>query len=119
MDIRDIYWHDSVILNILIDRKSPGKIDTIQFEVDWQDIGLKKIVFEDIFWAKLDLNMGMIVQECFDSAYIANDDDLDVVKFYKKLGNFPIPMGLMCYVLKLLSTGSEIKILCRGFKLID
>lgn len=63
------HWHDSEIRSISIDRKNPGINDTIIFDMDWYERGSGILIFEDI------------APECVDSAFIADDNDSDLIAF--------------------------------------
>ncbi|TCC96388.1 hypothetical protein [Pedobacter psychroterrae] len=116
MKFEEYYWHGSEIRNIEIDRRQPGENDTISFEIDWSDSGEGKLIFEDVYWTKLNLNFGIVAPECIDLAFVSTDDDSDLIAFYKLWGNRINDIKLTCYVIKTLSTGSEIKIIAKGFK---
>lgn len=75
MEFNDFYWHDAVIKNIQIDRKNPGKKDTILFEIVRQNGKMNKIVFDEVFFSKMTLGFGVVADECIDTAYVAPNDD--------------------------------------------
>lgn len=119
MKFDDYYWHESEIISIEIDRTKPGERDTILFNINWNESGQSKLIFEDVYWARLNLNFGIVASECIDFAFVADSEDSDLIALYKiwngKLGN----LGLACYVIKTLSTGSEMKIIAKSFKVIE
>lgn len=117
MNFEELYWHDSVIRNIEIDRRDPGNIDTICFEIDWYDIGVNKLIFEDVYWARFTMNFGVVAEESIDDAFIASEDDVDVIKVRNIWGKY-LSEKLYCFVIKTASTGSEIKIIAKKFKII-
>lgn len=119
MNFNELYWHDSVINNIEINRNNPGKNDVIIFEIDWYDSGKSKLIFEDVYWARLDLNFGVVSSEYIDSAFVAENNDIDLGNFYKKWSKLNFDIKLNCYVIKTSSTGSEIKIIAKCFKIVD
>ncbi len=113
----EIYWHDSVIKNIKIDRNEPGKKDTIEFEIDWYDKGAGKLLFEDVYWVEMNLNFGIVAKESIDFAFIdVSGDNLN--PFYKRWGGLLNDIKLFCYIIKTNSTGSEIKIIAKSFSVI-
>ena len=58
----DLWWHDSVLLNVGIDRTLPGKADTISIMVQWYDSErTETIIFENVFSATIKYNFGVIV----------------------------------------------------------
>lgn len=118
MKFEDYYWHDSEIRNIAIDRTNPGNKDTIVLEIDWTDKGLGQLVFENVYWASLNMNFGIVAVECIDSAYVADQNDIALNNIYQKWNGLINDVKLSCYVIKTLSTGSEMKIIASGFKVI-
>lgn len=46
MNFNDYSWHDAIIKNILIDRKNPGKEDTISYEIQWPNNSISQIPFK-------------------------------------------------------------------------
>ncbi len=118
MKFNDLYWHDSIIKDIKIDRNNPGKSDTIQLEIDWYDKGLGKLIFEDVYYLKMDMNFGVIAPECIDCAFITDEKDNTLNSIYQRWGGTINNIKLYGYVIKTLSTGSEIKIIAKGFKLL-
>lgn len=118
MTIGDLYWHDSKIINVLIDRSAPGHCDRIEFDIEWVDIGRKSLIFEDVIWANINWNMGMIIDECFDRAYIGDETDTDLSVLYQKVPRLKNMQGLSLYVLQTNSSGSVFKILARKFAVV-
>jgi len=118
MNFGDFYWHDAIILNIVIDRSNPGRIDTILFEIEFPDLGKVNFVFDKVYWIKMDLNFGMVVSENILKAFIADRSDTDFVYISSKWKKF-IDLDIAkldCYVIELNSTGGEIKIIATGFR---
>ncbi|WP_354301246.1 hypothetical protein [Pedobacter sp. UYP1] len=118
MKFEDYYWHDSEIRNITIDRTNPGNKDTIVLEVDWTNKGLGQLVFENVYWASLNMNFGIVAVECIDFAYVADQNDIALNNIYSKWNGLINDVKLYCYVIKTLSTESEIKIIASDFKVI-
>lgn len=110
------HWHDSEIRSISIDRKNPGINDTIIFDMDWYERGSGILIFEDIYWMRLNLNFGVIAPECVDSAFIADNNDSDLIAFNHNWKERLTDLDLTCFVIKTISTGSEIKIIAKSFK---
>lgn len=115
MEFDELYWHDSVIKRVEIDRTNPGWHDTIVFEIDWYDSGMGKLLFEDVYWARFDMNFGVVADESIDDAFKSSDDDVDLVKFNDKWHGL-INENLSCYVIKTSSTGGEFKIIAKEFR---
>ncbi|MGO4291914.1 hypothetical protein [Chitinophaga sp. RAB17] len=117
VDVNDVYWHDSEVKNIIINREDPGNIDTIKFEVDWWESGNKgALIFEKVYFIKMELNMGMHVNEMLDTVTIDNND-ADFIKHEKINGGYE--PNTNCYVIKMLTTGSDIKVIAAKIVVID
>ena len=116
IDFYDLYWHDSVVKNILINRTEPGVIDTITFEIKWPDNQLKFLVFEDVYWADLNLNFGFHGSDTIYDADILGKDDPDIVNFYARHKGHLDHIKLIGYCI---ISNSMIKILAKGFKLME
>jgi hypothetical protein len=117
INVNDVYWHDSEIKNIIINREDPGNIDSIEFEVDWWESGRKgALIFEDVYFIKMELNMGMHVKETMDTVDIDNNDS-DFIKHQRLVGGYVA--GTNCYIMKMLTTGSDIKVIAARITVID
>lgn len=116
MKFDELYWRDSVIKRVEIDRTKPGKQDTITFEIDWYDSGIGKLLFEDVYWMGIDMNFGIVADDCIDDAFISPAEDVDLIRFKGKWRGL-IDTDLSCYVIKTSSTGSEFKIISKGYRL--
>lgn len=119
MQFDDFYWHDSVIKNIEINRATPGVKDIITFEIDWHDRGLRYLVFEDVYYAQMTMNFGVIADECIDLGFIADENDSTLTDLYKKWRGYLDGIKLYTYVIKTISTASEIRIVAKGFREIE
>jgi hypothetical protein len=116
MNFSDFYWHDAIIENIQINRLNPGNEDTIKFEIVWpENIGRVTFVFEEVYWAMMNLNFGIISHETIQSAYILEDNNQDLVNFYSKWNGAMNDVKLNTYKIELNSTGGEIKIIAKRF----
>ena len=74
-------------------------------------------IFENVYWANLDLNFGMIIAEYIDQAFVAENSDLDLVRIKENwLKMLSTELDLKCYVIKTNSTGGTIKIISIGFR---
>jgi hypothetical protein len=117
-DFNDLHWHDSVIKRIEIDRNNPGSTDTILLEIAWYNNGVNKIIFEDVYWSKLDMNFGIVAPEQIDYAYIVDESDKSLTDLYNRWGGLINNIKLSCYLIKTISTGSEIRIIAKGYKIL-
>lgn len=119
MDLKfeELYWHDSIIKDIIVDKGADRINDIICFEIDWYDIGLKRLIFENVYWARLELNFGILGNDFIDDAYIAPEADIDLIKVRNTWDQY-INGTLYCFVIKTASTSSEIKIIARTFRIV-
>lgn len=60
MNFEDYHWHDTQIKNIEIDRSNLGKNDIVSFELNWADKSSGRLIFEEVYWARLNLNFGIV-----------------------------------------------------------
>jgi hypothetical protein len=118
MDFNDFYWHDAIIIDIVIDRSNPGIKDTILFDIDFPDEGKVELVFEDVYWSKMTLNFGVVAQESILNAFVTDRDDKDLINISSKWQKYVDGIKLYCYVINLNSTGGEIKIIAKEFKVL-
>ena len=114
---KDFYWHDSVIKNIVIDRNNPGKKDEIAIEIVWDDNYERvNFVFEGVYWAKMDLNFGIVANENILQGYLLPNNDEDLINFYSLWKGARDKIKLNVYEILLSSTGGRIKIIAKSFR---
>lgn len=114
---KDFYWHDSVIKHIAINRDNPGIKDEIVIEIVWADNDERvNFVFEDVYWARMDLNFGIVVDENIFQGYLLPNSDEDLINFYSKWKGLMDDIKLNVYEIELNSTGGRIKIIAKGFR---
>jgi hypothetical protein len=118
MNFEDYHWHDAQIKNIEIDRSNLGNKDIVSFELNWADKGSGRLIFEEVYWSRLNLNFGIVASECIDNAFVTEQNDEDLINLYKLWTPMIGDINLTCYVIKTISTGSEIKIIAKGFKVL-
>lgn len=117
MNFDDFYWHDAVIKNILINRSNPGNNDTITFEIEWpENRGKAKIIFEDVYWANMNLNFGVVAEETILDASVSEEDEHDLLKLRTRWKGMLTEVKLRSYKFYLNSTAGEIKIIAVRFK---
>ena len=117
MDFKDFYWHDSVIKNIRINRDTPGIKDEIEIEIVWADNDERvNFVFEDVYWARMDLNFGIVVNENILQGYLLPSNDEDLINFYSKWKGLMDDIKLNIYEIELNSTGGRLKIIAKSFR---
>ncbi|GAB4043470.1 hypothetical protein [Spirosoma jeollabukense] len=118
MNFDDYYWHDSTLKSINIDRSNPGHNDSIVLEIEWYDTGISKLIFQDVYKAKFDLNFGIIAQESILDAYSTKENEELYLLATKWTGVFPVH-ELTCYIINTNSTAGQIKICAKGFTIDD
>jgi len=117
MNFNEYYWHDAVIKNVQIDRTNPGVNDTILLEIEWpKNKNKSNFIFEDVYWACLNLNFGVVCDETILSAELIDGEDADVDNFYIKWKGAMNDVKLNVYKIELNSTGGFLKILAKNFR---
>jgi hypothetical protein len=118
MKFDDFYWHDAIIKNITIDRTKPGEVDEISFEIKWpEENHSTTFVFEEVYWANLNLNFGIVADDTILNAVELNEEDEDLKNFYLKWKGTMNAIKLQAYKIVLNSTGGEIKIIAGKFRI--
>ncbi len=118
MNFEDFYWHDAIIKNIVINRNSPGIKDEIEMEIIFPNNNERvNFVFEDVYWAKMNLNFGIIADESILQACLLKKDDKDLINLCSLWEGNISSAELNIYEILLNSTGGEIKIIARRFKI--
>lgn len=116
MNFDELNWHDSILKNISIDRSNPGIIDSISLEIVWSpDFQSKTLIFQNVYWANLNLNFGIVADESIMNAYILNEDDQDFKRHIYKWKDLIPDIKLKMYKVQLNSTSSEIKIIAANY----
>lgn len=117
MNFEDFYWHDSVIKNITINRDNPGEKDEIEIEIVWDNNDERvNFVFEDVYWARINLNFGIVANENILQGYLLPNDDEDLMNLYSSWEGFGSDVKLNIYEIELSSTGGRIKIIAKSFR---
>jgi hypothetical protein len=117
MKFNDFYWHDAIIRNIQIDRSNPGISDEIIFDIQWpEEKGNAFFVFEEVYWAEMKLNFGVVADESIMNSVELDEDNPDLVSFHSKWKGAMIDVTLKTYKIVLNSTGGEIKIIAKAFR---
>ncbi len=117
MNFNDYCWHDAVIKNIKIDRGNPGINDIVIFDIEWPDEkGKATFVFEEVYWAELKLNFGIVADETILNSIEMDNNNQDLSNFYSKWNGAMNDVKLKTYKIELNSTGGEIKIIAKGFR---
>jgi hypothetical protein len=117
MNFDEFYWHDSVLTNIFIDRSNPGVADTINLEIEMCEKGNLLFIFEEVYWASFNLNFGIVAKENILKASSTDKaKDSDLCSFYSKWNGLLDEIKLIIYKIELNSTGGEIKIIAKQFR---
>jgi hypothetical protein len=117
MNFNEFNWHDAIIRNIQIDRSSPGIKDTIVLEMEWpEEKGKTNFIFEEVYWASLHMNFGIVASETLLNAFELEECDSDLKSLYSKWKGLHFDVKLKIYKFNLNSTGSEIKIIAKRFR---
>ena len=116
MEFNDLNWHDSVIERIEINRNNPGKNDIIQIEISWTD-GQKNIIsFNDVYWAELNMNFGIVCPENILKAYSEGRENETLKRFYIQWKGLINNVDLNYFEIETNSTSSKIRIIAQTFK---
>lgn len=114
----EYYWHDAIIKKIEFDRRDPGNIDNLLFEIQFPDENrLAILLFSDLRLVNMNLNFGIIANESILDATELGQDDEDLVKFYSDWRGAFNDIKLKVFEIKLSSTGGKIKILAEHFNI--
>ena len=106
----ELPWHGSALLNVEVDRKSPGENDTVIIFVKWPDGKENSIVFNDCYFFEARMNFGIVAEESILGA-ICSDEDDELPLIRSKWS--PLGVGLsdlLCYAINTNSTNSSLKV---------
>ena len=110
-------WHDSVIRNIMIDRKLPGRRDQIKIDLEWTDGKTNILIFDNVYDAKLSLNFGIECEESIYCAHVKDKESEEVKELLKKWKGTLNHLNLCLFTIELNSTCSMINIIAADFKI--
>jgi hypothetical protein len=109
MNFDEIFWHDSEIQGITIDRTNPGYNDVIEFIIIDPDDTRLKITFEKVYHAEFNMNFHIIASESILSASVSTVDSFPIK--LKELLKFEGPLDdLKYFEIEANSTASTMKI---------
>lgn len=114
----ELPWHDSTLLNVEIDRKKPGKNDSIKLSIKWPDGNKNMVIFSDCYFFDAKMNFGIVAEESILSADCRSDcEEISAIK------NNWTPLGvkldnLLCYTINTNSTNSSLKILALSIDIV-
>lgn len=116
MKFEDIEWHDQILTGIIINRTNPGKNDSIELKVIIEGNAMI-ILFEDVYFADIKMNFGVIADESIRYAVI-NTNDVEITNIQKKWNSVGGELDkLLCFELNTNSTNSLIKIYALSYKI--
>ena len=114
-EFNNIEWHDLIINSLHIDRLKSGLKDTIDFEIKDDTDKCFLLSFSDVYWANLNLNFGIIVDETILEAVELDKEDKDLVILQQKWEGANLD-DLKVFEIILNSSNSVIKIIARKFE---
>ena len=106
-------WHDAIIDKITIDRSCPGVIDIIDIHIIWKDETKNTLHFENVYWADLNMNFGVVAAESIVKAISKGRDCIPVIECYNKWKGNIDNINLNYYEIETNSTGSTIRIIAE------
>lgn len=115
MEFNQYDWHDAIVKFIDIDRNKPGVNDKITFAIEWRNGEKSALIFEDVYWASMSLNFGIVANETILKAESFDKNDADLVRFYTDWKGLLDKVNLAKYLIEFNSTGSIIKIIARKY----
>jgi hypothetical protein len=115
-DFDALPWHDAELLELSIDRRSPGTRDDVRLQVVWPDGSEATVLFRDCYGMTSEMNFGIIAEERIACASLIKDDPIlaSIRDRWKPLG-VSLDM-LYCYRLETSSTASVIRIYAKQFE---
>ncbi len=112
---QQLNWHDSVLLNLTIDRRAPGERDEVLLLIEWID-GRKQLVrFTNCYAMEAQMNFGVIAEESILRAGCVSESPrlTEIRGRWNKLG---VDLSdLLCFEIETSSTGSKIGIYAKVF----
>lgn len=115
MDFNQYNWHDAIVKFIDIDRNEPGVNDRITFAIEWSNGKKSTLIFEDVYWASMSLNFGIVAHETILKAESLDKNDADLIRFYADWKGLLDEVDLTKYLIEFNSTGSVITIIARKY----
>jgi hypothetical protein len=114
MNFTEYPWHDAILKEIKIDRSNPGNNDVINMTIVWPTGIESTFCFKDVYYAKLNLNFGVIAEESISAVTNISMSDSDIVFFFQKWkGLIDNIEDLLFIEMLTISTGSEIRIFAK------
>jgi len=118
-EFENLEWHDALLKNIIIDRSDPGVLDNIEIIIKWTNGDSSKLIFREVYMANLDLNFGVIADECISHVNLIKKDDPMFSKLIKKWVNlYEGVLDLKGFEIKTITTNSTIRIFSKNIKIV-
>lgn len=118
MEFNEYDWHDAILKKITINRDNPGIKDEIEMEIIWTNNEVKvNFVFEEVYWARMDLNFGIVTNENIFQSNLLSKNDEDLINFYSRWNGLMDDIKLNVYEILLNSTGGKIKIIAKNYRI--
>ena len=109
MKFEEIKWHDQILIGIDLDRTNPGINDSIELKVLIDKIEMG-VLFQDVYFADIKMNFGIIAQESINYATI-NNEDIKIPEIQRQWSKVGAELDkLLCFEINTNSTNSLIKI---------
>ena len=116
MKFEDIKWHDQILSGIYINRTNPGNNDSIELKVVIDGIEMT-VLFEDVYFADIKMNFGVVAEETIRYAIIIKDD-IEIINIRRKWSGAGGELErLLCFELNTNSTNTLIKIYALSYKI--
>lgn len=116
-DFNDYSWHDASVEEIFIDRRNPGIEDIVNLKITWANGKTNLLIFKDVYWAKFNLNFGIVCNESILNAYSSSSEPAEIIELKSKWKGYLDDLNLHSYVINLNSSGGEIRIISKSFDL--
>lgn len=112
-------WHDSILVNLNIDRVSPGKRDEVVLVVEWLDARQQKVCFTDCYALEIQMNFGVVALESIREAHCitASPRLTEIRERWAMLG--VELQSLCCFEIMTNSTESQICIYAIRYEISD
>jgi hypothetical protein len=116
MKFEDVEWHDQTLIGIYIDRTNPGNNDSIELKVLIDEVEMT-VLFENVYFADIKMNFGVIAQESIRYAII-NYEDCEITNIQTKWSKARGVLDkLLCFEINTNSTNSITKIYALSCKI--
>ena len=117
MNFLSFPWHDSLLLNIEIDRKNPGEKDQIILNI-LSPNGEEKIIFHDCYKFEANMNFGIAAPESImDASIIEESEKLSQIR--KKWDMVDVELAkLKCFEIQTNSTNSLLHIYALSYSIL-